>query len=270
MHTNAREGAPIENGAFNMHSISLLFRVSTFAFAVAAAATLLAAPRQAQAQIIAGGSALTEGNSSTFPVIGQSGSVTQIFFPTSALSTLAIGNNITGLAFRLDGARTTGTPALSFVDYRIFLGQALDNSLEPTFADNYSNANPRTLVRSGALNIAAGAFAAGPGAGPEPFGPTITFDSAYSYQGGGLIIEIIHTPNGTGQNFFVDATTSGGSQALTNTPATALGGTSISAPITRLAIGPATVPEVGTGALLALAALPVIGACIARRKGARA
>lgn len=249
-----------------MYSKPSLFRASTFA--IVAAATLFGTLQQAQAQIVIGGSAVSEGNASSFPALGSGSNVLQMLFNPSALSTLTVGDNIAGLAFRFDGARSTNSPAISFADYDIYLGQAADNSLESEFAVNYSVAGPRTQVRNGGLSLAAGALIAGPGAGPEQFGPTIAFDTAYSYKGGGLIIEIRHSGNGV-QNLFLDATNFGASSALTNGPSTALGGVGISAPVTRLAIGPATVPEAGTGALLGLAALPALGAVVIRRVGRR-
>lgn len=248
-----------------MPFISSLFRVSAFALVVTA--FLLASPQSARAQAVVGGAAGTEGSTFEFRILSNASAVVQTVYSASALSSfLSFNDTITGIAFRLDGAATAGTPALNFADYEIYLGGA-SSSLSADFASNYSGTRPRTKVRDGALSFSAGAFQPEATSAPAAFGPTIAFDSPYTYKGGDLVIEIRHSGNGT-TNLNVDGTLSGAFGALTwnNVPSDANGGTPSNNPITRLSVGaPAVVPEAGTGALLALAALPALGAVITRR-----
>lgn len=247
--------------------MSSLFRFSTLA--LVAAATLFALPQQAHAQLVVGGTTGSEGDAFEFRVLSSGNAVIQTIYDASAISSLSIGQTITGIAFRLDGAAVAASPALTFADYDIFLGGASAARNGNDFSGNYNAAQPRTQVRSGLLSFASGSFLAEGTSAPAPFGPTITFDSPYAYTGGDLIIEIRHSGNG-GPNFNVDGTAFGTfGSTWNNIPSTGNGGAASSTPVTRLSVGPAVVPESGTGAMIAFAVLPVLGAVVARRKGAK-
>ena len=251
--------------------MSSLFRVSSFAAAVAA--SLLAVPQNAHAQLVVGGVAGVEGSTFEFRLVSNGSAAIQTIYDPSALSGLAVGDRITGFAFRLDGIATASAPALDFSDYEIYMGVAATTAANSfsTFANNYDPNRPVVRVRDGLLSLPLGALTGGPGS-PEAFGTTISFDQAYAYTGGGLVIEVRHTGNGTQQPLNIDGNLSGNGILTRNTsPSTALSGVTSNTPVTRLLVTPGTaaVPEAGTGALVGLVALPALGAVIIRRSTRR-
>ena len=99
------------------------------------------------------------------------------------------GQQITGLRWRLNGAVTAGWPTAdtSYSDWEIRVGGGVAaNAMSNTFASNFTSGS--TLVRDGAHTFTAGSFTAG--GSPNAFGPAIMFDSAYTYAGGDLCIEM--------------------------------------------------------------------------------
>jgi hypothetical protein len=120
-----------------------------------------------------------------------------------SLLTGLIGQNITAITWRLLPSATANWPAadVNFTDYDIYLspGVAPENR-SLTFAENI--AGPQKKVRSGPLTITAGSYTFG--GSPNAFGSDITFDSAYLYTGGHLLIEIRHSAF-TGTSASVDA-----------------------------------------------------------------
>lgn len=104
-----------------------------------------------------------------------------------------VDTNLTSIAFRLNGASAANWPPtdVNFDDWEIRIGQGVAPSLmSNTFASNFSGAS--TLVRDGALSIAAGSFTSG--SSPNVFGPAISFNtSTYTYLGGDLTIEMRFT-----------------------------------------------------------------------------
>ena len=69
-------------------------------------------------------------------------------------------------------------------------------------------AGTRTQVRSGGLTIAANAF--GYASPITPWGMEFTFASPFTYNGGGLIVELTHTGNNIASNQFCDHPTEWG------------------------------------------------------------
>jgi hypothetical protein len=103
----------------------------------------------------------------------------------------AVGQNITGIAFRLFTGATAPFPATpaTWADYTIRVGPGVAfGSQTTTFATNFSA--PPTIVRTGPLTLPAGALSAT--GSPKPFGPFITFTTPFLYSGGNLLIEIRH------------------------------------------------------------------------------
>jgi hypothetical protein len=138
-----------------------------------------------------------------------------------------------------------------------------------TFATNF--VGTPTTVRSGALTVNAGSYTAGAtGTTPNPFGPTVTFNSAYTYTGGNLLIEIRHSGSNivNGSTDFLDCvpTTDPGYGvnfwSATATGNTATVGAANTFTVTRLTVAP--VPEPASMAVLGIGAL----AMLRRRKKA--
>jgi hypothetical protein len=115
-----------------------------------------------------------------------------------------VGQELKGISWRLLPSAGSNWPAstVTFSSYDIYLSASVPpENRSLTFAQNV--VGPQKLVRSGALNIAAGSYPSG--GNPNLFGAEITFDSTYLYNGGHLLIEIRHT-GFTGTSASVDAT----------------------------------------------------------------
>jgi len=122
--------------------------------------------------------------------LGNSARSYQLLINASELTSL-VGTNLNGIAFRSIASASTTWPSSDFtyVSYDIYLSASVapaDRSL--TFTENIIGT--KIQVRSGSLDIQANSYGTG---GAENFGPTITFDSDYLYEGGHLLIEIRHT-----------------------------------------------------------------------------
>ena len=174
----------------------------------------------------------------------------------------AVGQQIDGLTFRLFTGATVNFPAsnATWADYTINIGQGVAfGSQTTTFATNF--VGTPTTVRSGPLNIPAGAFVNDP-LNPNPFGPLITFNTPYVYTGGNLLIEIRHTgsniTNNAANDFLeVALTTDPGYNSAfwsaTATGATATVGAQANFTVTQLHFvpAPASLALLGLGGLLA-------------------
>ena len=103
--------------------------------------------------------------------------------------TAYVGQDLTGIAMRLPTSATSAWPTAdaSYTNFDIYLSGSVDPaSRSLTLALNVVGA--QTQVRAGVLNIATGSY--GFGGTPNPFGPTIAFDTPYPYSGGNLLIEV--------------------------------------------------------------------------------
>ncbi|HRE12227.1 MAG TPA: T9SS type A sorting domain-containing protein [Ignavibacteria bacterium] len=106
--------------------------------------------------------------------------------------TSLVGTEITGMTFRLLVSASSNWPPadVTFTNYDIYLSESVaPENRSFTFAQNVVGVQKR--VRFGSLTITAGSFPFG--GSPTTFGTDITFDSAYVYNGGHLLIEIRHT-----------------------------------------------------------------------------
>lgn len=256
-----------------------LFRIRLLAFAVvaltchAASAAVVTLPNSADS---------VEGSTSSSTaagVLGTGNFTNQYLFASSLLSTIPVGYQIEGLRVRADGANATGTyPAsnLIWTNYDITLAEAavslttFGTAAGATVANNMLNPQQ---VRAGSLTINVGSFS-DTGAGPNPFGPLIVFDTPYIYQGVDLVLLISHS-TATGTGFSVDASNAGfgygtsGSLYAQRT-SSSYNATSVSttsaAPVIQLEfnVAPASVPEPDMLALFALGGIPL--AMIRRRQ----
>lgn len=175
----------------------------------------------------------------------------------------ALGQQITGLQFRLFTGATVAYPAsaATWSDYTINVGPGVAfGSQTTTFASNF--AGPATTVRTGPLTIPAGTFGTASPT-PHPFGFAIMFSTPYNYTGGNLLIEIRHT----GSNITNNAANDFLEVALTTDPgynnqfwsATAVGnaattGAQANFTVTNLIVvpSPAGAAVLGLGGLVAM------------------
>lgn len=124
----------------------------------------------------------------TQPLGVELGRFQQVFGP-SLLGQLNVGDQISGLTFRVDGPDPT-VPSQIVANYEIRMSTSANppGSLSPTFAAN--RGADEVIVRSGPLVIGPDDF---PGGGsPNPFGVMIPFATPFVYAGGPLLIEIAH------------------------------------------------------------------------------
>jgi hypothetical protein len=132
----------------------------------------------------------TEGDS-TFSLTTVSGGTGRTYQMSIAAGQLIgeVGQQITGMKWRLDGPATAAWPSVdtNFASFNVFVGPGLaPGTTSATFASNFTAAS--TQVRSGALTILAGSFTSG--FTPNTFGPALTFTTPYLYTGGNLTIEL--------------------------------------------------------------------------------
>jgi len=136
-------------------------------------------------------------------------------YAADQLAGIPVGSVITGLQFRQRNAETLPwpNPAANIVDYEIWLAQSTRTpaTLSSTFADNLQN--PKQ-VRDGEFAVALNAYPGGAASGstPEGWGPLISFQNFYVYQGGTLALEIRTTGGGLPQQY-ADAESSSASLA---------------------------------------------------------
>lgn len=179
-----------------------------------------------------------------------------------------VGQEISGLQFRLNGATTTAWPATaaSFASWDIFIGPGVaPSAMSNTFASNFTSTP--TQVRSGVLVVPAGSFPAG--GSPNAFGPTLAFTTPYLYSGGDLTLEMrFSAQTGVTTQSPLDAVLASGGPtngwgvdfaARWTASATGVTGNNGNFPTTKLV----TVPAPSTAALLGLSL------CLATRRRRR-
>ncbi|MBL1211526.1 PEP-CTERM sorting domain-containing protein [Geminocystis sp. GBBB08] len=173
----------------------------------------------------------------------------QMQYGASLLTGINIGDVITGLTFRISSnLLNSNSLAASFTDYEIYLSQAVNTiaNMSTTFANNQSNS---VQVRDGALSFNANDFQGGAlNPSTNPFGPVISFDNPYTYQGGDLVVLIQHTPSSSNIGFLdaLNTSTPGYGtdfRAFTGNSFGATTGTQASITITQFTVEPQAVPE---------------------------
>lgn len=130
----------------------------------------------------------------------------QLLIDDSVLTSL-VGKNLTSISFRLPASTATSWPAteLTMSDFKIFLSDSVEpGDKQLDFAANV--VGTQTQVRSGSLLIPAGALTIG--SDPNAFSFKITFNSAWLYTGGNLLIEIRHSGTGISSRSVQAASTS--------------------------------------------------------------
>ena len=127
----------------------------------------------------------TSGTGGTFSLL-QSDYTGQQVYGASLLSGLPVGAVINGFRFRLAPGQSTMTSATSSPHFDISIGPSAfhPGSLSTSTA---GNEGPGTvLARSGPITFPANSFVGG--AGPNPFGPLISFTTPYMYTGLDLLL----------------------------------------------------------------------------------
>ena len=111
------------------------------------------------------------------------------------------GDQLTGLAFRVGGGPSNNVPNFTVENYIIDLGHALEGiqanvNLNDNFASN-AVGGALTNVHTGRVDFNAADY---PNNNPStidgtanPFGPSIEFDTNFTYQGGDLLLRYTHT-----------------------------------------------------------------------------
>lgn len=174
---------------------------------VAATAMFLHGNAFAASLTVPNASAGSEG-SQAFNFFSSAGRTYQVQFAESQLSDIAAGTTITGISFRRNGSLTGSYPTteLSFSDFEITLAEAA-NAIGSFGSSAAGNMTDPVKVRDGALAVPAGSY---PGdASPNAWGPVISFDSGYTYQGGDLVLLMTHAGI-TGWSGNLDGVTSDG------------------------------------------------------------
>lgn len=151
----------------------------------------------------------TQGTASFLGPLANAQRTYQLLIRDSMLTSI-VGQEIKGITYRLLVSATSNWPAsdVTFTNYDIYLSESVaPENRSLVFASNI--VGPQKRVRFGSLTITTGSFPSG--GSPTTFGAEITFDSAYIYNGGHLLIEIRHT-GFTGTSTSVDAisTSTGG------------------------------------------------------------
>lgn len=132
------------------------------------------------------------------------------FLIHDSLLTDFVGLELQGLSFRLPVSATTNWPAaeVTYPSYDVYLSGSVDPSARSlTFADNIVGI--QTQVRSGPLVIPAESYTFNQI--PNDWGPQITFDSSWLYNGGNLLIELrTSIPNVTSRSIDAISTSTPG------------------------------------------------------------
>jgi hypothetical protein len=183
---------------------------------------------------------------------------TQAVIPVALLSGIAMGSQITGMAFRADssaGPQPGSTDVWTSFDV-IFAAPSATVSLNST-ANFANNLGPdATTVRSGSLSIDPSALPSG--GSPNAFGPMIAFTTPYTYLGTDLIIQI-RTTGSADLPIQIDTVPLGAS--LNNFGYTATQSNQVAGvlPVVEFQIGPAAVPEPSSFWILCVVLLLIWG-----------
>jgi hypothetical protein len=155
--------------------------------------------------VIPTGNANTEAATNLNSMVREAGQARsyQMGITGTNMAGLPVGSTITGFSFRLDAGQTTWPPTdATWSDYEITLAQWTNSANGFSIVYSQNMTNP-VLVHDGALTIAANSLVGG--AGVNPWGPTIAFQTPYVYQGGSLSILIRHSGSNISTTRFLDA-----------------------------------------------------------------
>lgn len=167
------------------------------------AAALSAPALHGAAVVLPNSAALAEGSSSLNSAVQVVARTVQLQVAASQLADMPVGSVITSLSFRQEGGLSAApASSYSYAQYTISLGQAANaiGSMSTTFSANMLS--PVT-VYDAPLTISASSYPGG--STPNPWGPSITFEDPYTYQGGDLVLLISHPASSSGSPVLLDA-----------------------------------------------------------------
>jgi len=130
-------------------------------------------------------------NGNAIPIGDYPSGTFQVMYASDLLAAIPVGSVITAMELRLSNEATTAFPpalrSLPKYDIRMATSTLTPATMGTNFAANMSGT---VLVRSGAMNISAGAYPAGnSGTIPEAWGMVVPFTTPYTYNGGPLVVE---------------------------------------------------------------------------------
>jgi len=214
--------------------------------------------------IVAGNAAVEGGSNDIAPLYTNSVTAVMVI-SSSELGSIPFGSSIEGISWRLDGSANRNQPGgvRNFADFDVFVGSAAvtPQTMQNQVADNYVPGT-RTQVRDGGLRVGNRDIDVGDGAGgdPAPFSFEVSFDTAFTYAGGDIVIEYTHT--GSGRNSVVfDGLTIPGQTTINQFVALSFGATSVfqdnsvGIPQVRFTAPPTPVPEPMAPLMLTLGAM---------------
>lgn len=184
----------------------------------------------------------------------------QFVIDANRLSSIGVGDQITGISFRADIQATNPAtwPASdgTFSSFVMTIGAAATSAAtaSTTFASNRSGV--QTTVYSGSYTIPQGSYVNNGGAGPNPWGPELVFQTPFIYAGGNLCIEFAHSGTNLADALFHDAVTdnvNNGVRAIGGNTSSSTAGNITSFTVSRLSVTPA--PEPGELATVGLGLL---------------
>ncbi len=164
----------------------------------------MAAPAlQGAAVVLPNSAASSEGSSSLVTALQTGPRTLQLQVAASQLTDIAVGNYLTSLSFRQNGGGSDApSSSYAYSQYKITLGAAANTieGMSMTFADNMLS--PVT-VYDAALTATASSYPGG--STPNPWGPEISFQVPFVYQGGDLVVLLSHPASSSGTGVLLDA-----------------------------------------------------------------
>lgn len=137
------------------------------------------------------GYANTPGTSTFLSPLSTTARTYQMLIHASQLTEF-VNKSLLGIAFRLPTNATSSWPVVDveILNYDVYLSGSVNPSERSlVFIENV--VGTQELVRTGRYDIPTGSYPSG--GSPNNFGTEITFDGAYVYTGGNLLIEIRHS-----------------------------------------------------------------------------
>ena len=250
-----------------------MHRKTSAVTALAIAASLAASATSASAQfgnfVIPPANAAVEGGANVSAPLQGGQATIQMLWAASNLVGVGPGN-IAGIWFRLDGgAASYPMGAYSWASYTM----SMRTTSGPLTTNLTANEAGATVVRSGPLSLASGAFTGG--ATPNAFSFFIPFSTPFFYGGGDLFLSIRHGDGAVAfQNASIDATVTAPTDLLsaiafasgeTATTGTLVGGSNGGGPFGFAVIAQIqVVPEPATVALVGIGLLGLVA--VAKRR----
>lgn len=170
---------------------------------------------------------------------------------SSAVGPIAVGDQITGISFRADiqsqNPATWPPTNATFSSFVLSIGSAATTAATAStvFANNRSGV--QSTVYSGSYTIPQDSYLNNGGTGPNPWGPELVFQTPFTYSGGNLCFEFVHSGTDIATSLAHDAVTdnaSSGVRAIGGNSSGATAGNITSFTVSRLSY--TSVPEPST------------------------